>query len=199
MFQCRSAKEYVMSLFNLRTVEPAPEGFSEDITAVQKRIGFLPNIYGVLAESPAVIKAYNTLGNLLTTTSFSPAEQQLMLLTISAVNGCEYCVAAHTIGGMKAKLGDDVINAVRDGSAIADTKLAALSGFTRGVVEKRGNMSEPEIEAFLAAGYSKEQTLKVVMATALKTISNYINHFADTPLDAAFANAAWHAPESKVA
>lgn len=187
-----------MSLFNLRTVETAPEGSSEDITAVQKRFGFLPNIYGVLAESPAVIKAYNTLGNLLTTTSFSPA-QQLMLLTISAVNGCEYCVAAHTMGGMKAKLGDDVINAVRDGSAIAGTKLAALSGFTRGVVKKCGNMSEPEIKFFLAAGYSKEQTLEVVMATALKTISNYINHFADTPLDAAFANAAWHAPESKVA
>ena len=186
-----------MSLFELHTTETAPEGSREDINAVQGRFGFLPNIYAVLAESPAVIKAYNALGNLLTTTSFSPAEQQLMLLTISAVNGCEYCVAAHTMGGMKAQLDEDVINAVRDGGVIADPKLAALSNFARSVVEKRGYMTESEIETLFAAGYSKDQAMEVVMATAMKTISNYINHFAETPLDDAFSKAAWHAPESK--
>jgi len=188
-----------MSLFDLHTIETAPEGSRADITAIQEQFGFLPNIYGVLAGSPAVIKAYNALGNLLTTTSFSQAEQQLMLLTISAVNGCKYCVAAHSVGGMMAKLDDDVINAVRDGSPIDDPKLAALSSFARGVVEKRGYMSESEIKSFLAAGFSKEQALEVIMATALKTISNYINHFAETPLDAAFAKVAWDAPESMVA
>lgn len=188
-----------MSLFNLHTLQTAPEGSRDEISTTEERFGFLPNIYGVMAESPAVIKAYNALGNLLGTTSFSPAEQQLMLLTISAVNCCEYCVAAHTMGGMRAELDGDIINAVRDGATIGDSKLAALSNFTRSVVEKRGNVATREVEAFMAAGYQKDQVLEVVMATALKTISNYINHFAQTPLDNAFSKAAWHAPESKVA
>lgn len=188
-----------MSLFDLHTAETAPEGSRDDIAAVQERFGFLPNIHAVLAESPATLKAYNTLGGLMATTSFSPAEQQLLLLTISAVNGCEYCVAAHTMGGMMAKLDEDVINAIRDGGEIADAKLAALTKFTRAVVEKRGFVSDQEISELTAVGYSRDQVLEVVMATAMKTISNYVNHLAETPLDDAFAKAAWRAPESKVA
>lgn len=188
-----------MSHFKLHTAETAPEGSIEGINAVQGRFGFLPNLHAVLAGSPAVLKAYNTLGGLMATTSFSPAEQQLLLLTISAVNGCEYCVAAHTMAGKMAKLDEGVINAIRDGGEIGDAKLAALAHFTRAMVEKRGFVSDQEISDVMAAGYNKDQVLEVVMATAMKTISNYINHFAETPLDDAFSKAIWHAPKSKVA
>ncbi len=188
-----------MTLFDQHTPETAPEGSLEQLAAVQNRFGFLPNIYGFMAESPAALTAYTTLGGLLAKTAFSPAEQQLMLMTISAFNGCEYCVAAHSMGARKAALAEDVIDAVRNGTPITDPKLARLSGFTRMVVEKRGHVGDGEIERFLAAGYSKAQALEVIMAVSFKTLSNYINHFAETPLDDAFAKARWTAPETDAA
>ncbi len=188
-----------MSIFELHTRETAPEGAREDLAAVEEKYGFVPNIYGIFAESPAVTKAYISLTDLLASTSFSPAEQQLMLLTISATNGCSYCVAAHTMVGKKAQLGDDIIEAVRNDTPIADPKMAALHAFTRSFIEKRGWVSVEEIDTFIAAGYDKQQTLEVGLATALKTMSNYINHIAETPLDEVFAPAAWNNSETHAA
>jgi len=188
-----------MSIFGLHSPETAPEQSRDVMASVASKFGFIPNIYGVLAESPAVIKAYTSMTALLGSTSFSPAEQQLMLLTISASNKCEYCVAAHTLVGKRFSLDEDAIDAVRAGRAIADPRLNALHGFTKSVVESRGNVTATEVDDFIAAGFSKAQTLEVVLATALKTMSNYINHFADTPLDEAFRPEAWNAPVANVA
>ena len=188
-----------MSIFDLHTPETAPEQSRDVMAAVAGKFGFMPNIYGVLAESPAVIKAYTSMTALLGSTSFSPAEQQLMLLTISASNGCEYCVAAHTVVGKKFSLNADSIEAVRQGRPIDDLRLNALYHFTKSVVESRGNVTADEVDDFIAAGFDKAQTLEVVLATALKTMSNYINHFADTPLDEAFKVEAWEAPVANVA
>ncbi len=188
-----------MAKFDVYNIDNCPEGAREDMQSVQENYGFLPNIYGVFAESPAVIKAYLALTNLLNAGAFSPAEQQLMLLTVSALNGCEYCVAAHTMVGKMARLDDTVIEAVRTGIPIPDARLAALHHFTRQLVEKRGLLDTKEIDAFLAAGFTKAHVFEVALANSIKTLSNYINHMADTPLDEAMEAFAWDAPESRVA
>ena len=159
--------------------------------AVEAGFGFLPNIYGVFAESPPVLDAYIALTDLLAKTAFTPGEAQLILLTISATNGCGYCVAAHTTVGKMVKLDTLVIEAVRNGLPIPDKRLAILHQFTRKMVDKRGMVAATDVDAFINAGFTKAQVLEVAMATALKTMSNYINHFADTPLDAAFEPARW--------
>jgi len=86
---------------------------------------------------------------------------------------------------------NEAIDAVRDGRPILDPKLAALSSFAIKVVEKRGHLSRDDINDFLTAGYSKAQIMEVLLAVATKTISNYMNHIAETPLDEPFAAAAW--------
>jgi len=91
------------------------------------------------------------------------------------------------------KLDENVINAVREGTRIEDPKMAALETFTRSMVRKRGYMSDDEIAGFLEAGYSKAHVLEVVLAVSVKTLSNYINHMADTPLDPQFEKARWTA------
>ena len=182
-----------MSIFELHTPESAPEDSRETMVAVENTYGFLPNIYGVFAESPSVIKAYTSITQLLSRSSFSAAEQQLMLLTASAVNGCEYCVAAHTMAGKMCELDNTMIEAVRSGIPIPDPKLAKLDAFTKSVVENRGWVSADEIDSFIAAGFTKAQVLEVVLAVSLKTLSNYVNHFADTPLDDALEPTAWKA------
>jgi len=188
-----------MSAFDLHTAKTAPEGVREELAAVEAKFGFIPNIYGIFAESPPVAKAYLALTNLLATTSFSPAEQQLMLLTVSAVNGCEYCVAAHTMAGKMFKLDDTVIEAIRTGLPIPDARLATLHHFTKQLVEKRGWIDNHEIDKFLKAGFTRAQVLEVTLAISIKTMSNYINHMAETPLDEQFAPVAWQAPKAEVA
>jgi alkylhydroperoxidase family enzyme len=86
-----------------------------------------------------------------------------------------------------------VTDAIRDGRAVPDERLGALSSFTRHVLSTRGRPTRAAAEAFLAAGFSEPQILAVVLAIAVKTISNYSNHMFETPLDDVFAGRAWRA------
>lgn len=175
----------------VHTVDTAPAGARETLAGVQKGYGFLPNLLGVMAEAPALLEAYTTISKIFDGSSFTPTERQIVLLTTSYENGCEYCIAAHsTIAGMQ-KVPADVVAAIRAGAPIGDQKLEALRRYTASVVTARGWPSEAETAAFVQAGYGKQQALEVVLGVGLKTLSNYMNHIAETPLDAAFSKAAW--------
>lgn len=185
-----------MSLFTVHTKESAPEKSKEFFDATEKRLGFVPNILGVMAEAPATIKGYATLSGIFGESSLSPAQQQLVLLTSARENGCEYCVAAHSAGAKKAGADDGTIAAIRDGKSIEDKKDAALSGLTAAIVNKRGWLDEADIKAFLDAGYEKQQILEVILGCAVKMISNYTNHIAETPLDEQFQSVKWQADKA---
>jgi len=183
-----------MSTFNPHNTESAPDGSRPILEGAQKSLGFVPNLYGVLAESPAALKAYTGLSAAYGGSSLDATEQQVVLITAAALNGCEYCVAAHsTIAGMQ-KLDGDVIGAVRDDRPIGDAKLEALRQFTQAVVRERGWVPADQVETFVAAGYTKAQLLEVIVGVGLKTISNYVNHIVDTPVDEQFAANAWKRP-----
>ncbi|MCI0563080.1 MAG: carboxymuconolactone decarboxylase family protein, partial [Nitrososphaera sp.] len=123
---------------------------------------------------------------------FDPAEQEVVFLTISAYNGCDYCVAAHSmIADRMSKVPPKVTEAIRNGKEIPDLKLGALSTFTDKMLAKRGLPSKSDVMAFLAAGYEERHVLEVILAIAVKTISNYSNHLFHTPLDEMFADHEW--------
>ena len=185
-----------MSKFNVHTKETASSESAKLLSNAEKAFGFVPNLLGILAESPAALKAYLTVGQIFDESSFSPTERQIVILAASRFNECHYCVAAHSVVASLQKVPAEVIEAIRNDQPIADGKLEALRAFTTIAVEKRGWASEADIAAFLSAGYSKAQLLEVVLGISFKTLSNYVNHIVDTPLDDAFAAQAW-APESK--
>ena len=81
---------------------------------------------------------------------------------------------------------DDIVTAIREKRDPADTKLAALRQFTLSVVRQRGQVSAEAQSEFFAAGYSNQQVLEIILVLAQKVMSNYVNHVADTPLDAPF-------------
>ena len=166
------------------------------LTNIEKAHGFVPNLFGVFAESPAVVKAYLTFGQIFDESSFSQTERQVVNLAASRFNECHYCMAAHSVFAGLQKVPAEVIEAIRNDHPIADSKLEALRTFTTAAVEKRGWLSDDNIAAFLAAGYSKAQILEVILGISFRTLSNYTNHIADTPLDDAFASEAW-APVTK--
>ena len=180
-----------MTEFSVHDKNTAPEGASEALQGAETAFGFIPNLLGVFAESPAVLEAYLHLGKLLGKTSFSETEQQVALLAISRFNDCRYCVAAHSaIAGMQ-RVSPAVVNAIREDRPIDDSRLETLRAFTTAMVEKRGWVTAAEVDNFLAAGFTKANVLDVVLAVSFKTLSNYTNHVAATPLDTAFAATEW--------
>ena len=155
---------------------------------------FIPNMYAVMANSPGLLETYAAGYNLFREESgFSPAEQEVVLLTISRENGCEYCVAAHSfLADAVSKVPPAVTEAIRTGGEIGDARLAALSRFTSTMVADRGLPTRRGVQAFLAAGYTERQILEIVLAIAVKTLSNYANHIFHTQLDPVFASKVWN-------
>lgn len=177
--------------YAVHTIETAPAGAKDVLAGAKQAFGFVPNLLGVMAGAPALVKTYVTVAKLFDETSFTPTERQIVLLTVSEQNGCEYCVAAHSaIAGMQ-KVPADVVGAIRERRPIGDAKLEALRTFTARVVTTRGEPSAVDTAAFLAAGYGEAQILEVILGVGLKTLSNYTNHVAHTPLDQAFVPVKW--------
>jgi len=180
-----------MSEFEVHTKETAPTESAQHLATAEKAYGFIPNLLGVMAESPATLGAYLSMGQQFEQSSFSATERQIIMLATSRFNECDYCMAAHSVIAGMQEVPNAVIEALRNDQPIDDRKLEALRVFTSKVVEKRGHMSPADIAAFLAMGYTNAQVLDVIFGVSFKTLSNYVNHVAETPLDDAFATQAW--------
>ncbi|RDH82677.1 MAG: carboxymuconolactone decarboxylase [endosymbiont of Galathealinum brachiosum] len=180
-----------MSAFPVLTLDNAPSSSKDLLKQTQDNFGFIPNLIGVMATSPALTEAYLTVAGIFAKSNLSSTEQQIVLLTVSHYHECCYCMAAHTaIAGMQ-KVDANVVQSLRDNQPISDSKLEALRQFTWLLVDKRGWASEEEIETFLKAGYEPVHVLDILVGVAQKTLSNFTNHLAKTPLDDAFAEVAW--------
>lgn len=180
-----------MNRFTLHTVATAPAASQALLAGAAQAYGFLPNLLAGMAESPALLEGYMTLAGIFAKTALTETERQIILMTSNRLNGCTYCMAAHTTVAQGAKVPADVIAALRDGTAIANARLEALRRFTVRIVESRGWPSEHDIDALLAAGYTRQTVLEVILGTSLKVMSNYTNHVVGTPLDAPFRANAW--------
>ncbi|CAE7383839.1 unnamed protein product [Symbiodinium necroappetens] len=185
--------------FTLHTPETAPDGASERLAAAQKSLGFVPSLWAIQAEAPALLEGYQTLAAIFDKTSFTATERQTVMITVNFDNECTFCMAAHTGIAKSQGVPDDVIEALRNDTPLPDAKLEALRRFTRAVVTTRGWVEDSDVEAFLAAGYGRQQVLEVILGVGLKVLSNYTNHVADTPLNEAFQTFAWTKPSAQAA
>ncbi|AOE50906.1 carboxymuconolactone decarboxylase family protein [Kangiella sediminilitoris] len=181
-----------MSLFTSHTTETAPEESKSILESAEKQLGFLPNLYANLAEAPQALKAYMQLDKLMENSSFSKEEQQVILLSASVENNCEFCVAAHSvIAKQMVGVDEGIVNAIREQKDSDKDKINALIEFTQEVVRQRGWVDESKVKKFLDAGYTQQQVLEVVLGVAMKTISNYTNHITGTEVNKEFEAEAW--------
>ena len=175
------------------TIDTAPAGSKPIMEMAAKKYTFLPNLLANMAHAPALLEGYATLAGIFAKTSFSETEQQIVMMSNNYLNGCQYCMAAHTTISQCAGVADDVIEALRNNTPIADPKLEALRQFSQVINISRGTPSADDTKAFLDAGYTEAHILEVILGTALKVMSNYTNHVAETPVDDNFAANAWKA------
>lgn len=181
-----------LSTLGLLTSQDAPEGSRELLDAAKAQLGMVPNMYAGMANSPGLLGAYRFgYDEFRRHSGFSSAEQEVIFLAISRFNGCNYCMGAHSTIADGNKVPTEVTDAVRDGEPIGDAKLQGLNLFTTTMVATRGRPSDVALKEFLAVGYTENQVLEIILAIAVKTLSNYSNHVFDTPLDQAFARRAW--------
>lgn len=180
-----------------RTLDNADAKARPLLEQANAKLGFVPNMYEGMAKAPGVLSTYLHGYELFREDSgFTPPEQEVVFLTVSRLNGCGYCMSAHSMLADKmSRVPADVLEAIRNDRPIPDERLAALAGFTRVMFETRGKPGEADVKAFLDAGFKEQQVLQIVLALAVKTLSNYANHVNHPAIDEAFAAHAW--PPSK--
>jgi AhpD family alkylhydroperoxidase len=182
------------SSFPIHTPENAPEASRKLLLHTRENFGMVPNLEGVMAAAPALLKSYVSMWDGFENTSLTPIERQIVYQTVNFENTCNYCVPWHTLLSRQAGMSEGDIEALRSGSPLADPKHEALRLFTREVVMQNGKVTAAAISAFFEAGYTRQTALEVVMGIAIKTMSNYTNSIAGTPLDAAVEKFSWKKP-----
>jgi AhpD family alkylhydroperoxidase len=189
-----------MSRIPLQTIETAPEAARPRLEAAAKANGFLPNLLGVLANAPAALEAYLTLGNINGPASLTLAEREVVQITAAATHGCGFCVAGHTkVALKKAGLSETDVQALRTLAPASDSKLAAVQAFTKAVIRSRGAVADGELAAFKAAGYTDAAALEVVLGVGLATICNFANNLGQPELNPELAAFRWTPPQALAA
>ena len=143
-----------------------------------------PNgFYAVTAEPPETLTAFTTLHKAFMASSFTDEEKTVIWQSINVENQCHFCVPAHTYMAKAMRIDKAVSNALRDETALPTARLEALRDFTLLLLRNHGHASDAEISQFLSAGFTHQNMLEAVLGLAQKTISNYVNHLARTPVD----------------
>jgi alkylhydroperoxidase family enzyme len=187
-----------MPTFTSHTIESAPEASKPLLEISKKAYGRLPGLHAVMAESPAVLEGYQAIASFAMKTSMNADELTVVWQTINVENECHYCVPAHTGMAKMMKVDDSITQALRDETPLASAKLEALRKFTLQVVRQRGFVDEAQFEAFFEAGFEHSTALEIILVLAQKTMTNYINHFAKTPVDAPMQAFLWERGENRI-
>ena len=165
------------------TVAAAPAASQPLLQAVQQQIGSVPNLFRLVSHSPAALEGYLGMSGALGKGELPAPTRERIALAVAEINGCEYCLSAHTyLGKHVARLDDAEIAANRSGAS-NDLHADAAVRFAGKVAQQRGKVSAADVAAVKAAGYSDAQVVEIVQLVALNTWTNYINEVAGTEID----------------
>jgi uncharacterized peroxidase-related enzyme len=165
------------------TIADAPAASQPMLEAVNKQLGVVPNLFRLVANSPAALEGYLGMSGALAKGTLPAPTRERIALAIAEINGCDYCLSAHTyLARNLARLDDAEIAANRSGTS-HDPKADAAVRFAAKVAQARGHVAEDDLRALQAAGYEAAQVIEIVMHVALNTWTNYINEVAGTDID----------------
>jgi AhpD family alkylhydroperoxidase len=159
-------------------VSPANQGLFD---ALQKQLGFVPNLYATLAHSEHALGSYLALQS--AKSSINAKAREVVNLVVSQVNQCEYCLAAHTALGKMNGFTDAQILEIRSGRAGFDARLDALARLTKSIAVNRGHADQALVEAFLAAGWTAGNLVDAIVTIGDKTVTNYLHAVTKVPVD----------------
>ena len=165
------------------SIETAPAASRPLLEAVKLQLGVVPNLFRIVSTSPAALEGYLGLNGALAKGVLTPATRERIALAVAEINGCGYCLAAHTyLGKNLAKLDSTEIAANRRGSS-TDVKAAAAVRFAAEIATSRGAVSANAVNAVRDAGYSDAEIVEIIAHVALNTLTNYVNEVLGTDVD----------------
>lgn len=165
------------------TIDAAPAASQPMLEAVKKQLGVVPNLFRLVSTSPAALEGYLGLSGALAKGTLPAATRERIALAVAEINGCDYCLSAHSyLARNLAKLDDAEIAANRSGTS-NDPKADAAVRFAAKVARERGHVAEDDLRAVKLAGYNDAQVIEMVLHVALNTWTNYINEVARTDID----------------
>lgn len=185
-----------MTDFPIHTAGTAPAGSRPILEALASEVGFVPNLAATMAESPTLLEAFTTARSIVRRGTFSGPERETIALVTSFENSCSYCMAAHCTFAEMEGAPPAALAALRAGELPqSEPRLRAVAAFARAVLRSRGFVSESDLRAFLAAGFSRAQLLEVLAVIGMTSLANWMHNLAGTPVDEAFRARAWTAAE----
>jgi uncharacterized peroxidase-related enzyme len=171
------------------SIAAAPAAAQPMLEAVNKQLGMVPNLFRLIANSPAALEGYLGLSGALGKGTLAAQTRERVALAVAEINRCGYCLAAHSyLGKSLAKLDDAEILANRKGGS-TDAKADAAVRFAVQVTQARGHIRDVDLQAVKAAGYDDAQIVEIVVHVALNTLTNYINSVGQTEIDFPAAHA----------
>ena len=177
--------------YRVHTIESAPVASRPALQRLQQQFGLVPNLAATMAESPILVNGFvGALVNFLNG-SFTPGERQAILLTNATINRCVWAVAFHSTAALREGVAEDDVHAIRDARSPGDRRIAALSGLTRALVEKRGHLDERDLQAFADAGFAADQVLEVIAGLAASMMANYAGNITRPPVEEPFRAQRW--------
>jgi len=181
-----------MSRIAVPAREATPAAAQPLLDAVEKQLGVVPNLYRLVASSPAALQGLLSLGGALAKT-LDVKTRERIALAVAQVNGCDYCLSAHTYLGLNlAKIDAAEIALNREGGS-SDPKANAAVRFARQVVETRGKVSDADLAVVKAAGFSDAQIVEIVAVAVENVLTNFLNNVAETEIDFPVVRAAEYA------
>ncbi|MFP2900885.1 carboxymuconolactone decarboxylase family protein [Corallococcus sp. 4LFB] len=166
-----------MSRLNLVDVSHAT------LKPIKEKLGAnLPPPVRVLANSPAAMSAFFALHGTLGQGQLTPRIREQIALAVGNAQGCRYCVSHHTQLGRKTGLSDEELDQARSGKA-PDAKVEAALQFSRQIAARRGAVTDAELAAVRAAGWSDGDVVEILAQVVATTFGNYLNHLAQTEID----------------
>ncbi|MCU0687760.1 MAG: carboxymuconolactone decarboxylase family protein [Polyangiaceae bacterium] len=165
------------------TVAASPAAAQGLLEAVGKQLGVVPNLFRLVANSPAALEGLLGLNGALAKSTIDAKTRERIALVVAELNGCDYCLSAHSyLGKNVAHLDDAEMLANREGGS-SDPKAEAALRFATKVVRARGHVSDGDVQAVKAAGYGDAAIVDLVLLVALNTLTNYVNNVAKTEID----------------
>ncbi len=171
-----------MSRIAIPSRETAPAASQPLLDAVNKQLGVVPTMFRLISLSPAALQGYLGLNGALTK-ALDVRTRERIALAVAQVNGCDYCLSAHTYLSLNlAKIDRAEIALNRNGGS-SDPKADAAVRFAAKVAQTRGKVGGTDIDAVKAAGWSDAQLVEIVAVVAENVLTNFVNNVAETDID----------------
>jgi uncharacterized peroxidase-related enzyme len=175
-------KEISMSRLAIPARNDVPEASKPILDAVHKQLGVVPNMFRLIASSPAVLGGFATNNGALAKT-LDVKTRERIALAVAQINGCDYCLSAHSYLGLNlAKISPEEVALNRKGES-GEAKANAAVHFAAKVVRERGHVGDADVRAVRDAGFSDSQIVEIIAVVAENIFTNLLNVVAETDID----------------